>query len=96
MSAVMGKVGRKYPSSESYGERNMDVRAQGASIVQVETLGKNGIVLLWINCVITAIAVCGMFVAYDAYRHLRGHVNVLQYDLQDLRAKTGHAHATEE
>jgi hypothetical protein len=70
--------------------------AHGASIVQVETLGKNGIVLLWVNCVITALAIVGLFVAYDAYRHLRNHVNVLQYDLADLRAKTGHAHENTE
>jgi hypothetical protein len=89
------------PEGSAYGLRTDDSgsihsSAQGASIIQVETLGKHGLLLLWINCVITAIAIVGLFVAYDAYRHLRNHVNVLQYDLADLRAKTGNAHENTE
>jgi hypothetical protein len=75
---------------------SIDARAAGASIIQVETLGRHGIFLLWVATFFMALSTLGMFVAYDAYRHLRNHVNVLQYDLADLRAKTGHAHENTE
>ena len=52
--------------------------------------------LLMVASFFMALSTLGMFVAYDAYRHLRNHVNVLQYDLADLRAKTGHAHENTE
>ena len=62
-------------------------------VLQIDKgLGKQFLLIIWISAVVTALAVLGLFVAFDAYRHTRQHVNVLQYDLMDLRSKTGHAH----
>lgn len=61
-----------------------------------KSIGKQFMLMVWISAVVTAVAVMGMFVAYDAFRVTRQHVKILEYDLMDLRAKTGHAHEGEE
>lgn len=71
------------------------VRAdRGSSVILHvdKSLGRQFLLITWISAVVTAGALIGLFVAWDGYRHMRQHVNVLQYDLVDLRAKTGHAH----
>ena len=72
--------------------------APGSSLVlQIDkSVGKQFLLILWISATVTALAVLGLFVAFDAYRHTRQHVNVLEYDLMDLRSKTGHAHENTE
>lgn len=72
--------------------------APGSSLVlQIDKgIGKQFLLILWISAAVTALALAGLFVAWDGYRHMRQHVNVLQYDLMDLRSKTGHAHENTE
>lgn len=66
-------------------------------VLQIDKgVGRQFLLIIWLSAVITAVSVVGLFVAYDAYRHMRNHVNVLQYDLMDLRSKTGHAHENTE
>ena len=75
------------------------VRAERGSsvILQIDKgVGRQFLLIIWISAVITAAALVGLFVAWDSYRHMRQHVNVLQYDLMDLRSKTGHAHENTE
>jgi len=69
----------------------------GSLILQIDKgVGRQFLLIIWLSAIVTAIAVVGLFVAWDAYRHMRQHVNVLQYDLMDLRSKTGHAHENTE
>ena len=72
--------------------------APGSSLVlQIDKgLGKQFLLIIWLSSFLSAAATVGLFVAWDAYRHMRQHVNVLQYDLIDLRAKTGHSHENTE
>ena len=72
--------------------------APGSSLVLHidKGIGRQFLLIIWLSAIVTAVAVVGLFVAYDAYRHTRQHVNVLQYDLMDLRSKTGHAHENTE
>jgi len=70
----------------------------GSSIVlQIDkSVGKQFLVIIWISAVVTALSVAAMFIAYDAFRVTRQHVKILEYDLMDLRSKTGHAHENTE
>lgn len=66
-------------------------------VLQIDKgVGRQFLLIIWFSAVVTAVSVVGLFVAYDAYRHLRNHVNVLQYDLMDLRSKTGNSHENTE
>lgn len=70
---------------------------QAPILVQIDKgVGRQFLLIIWLSALVTAVAVVGLFVAYDSYRHMRQHVNVLQYDLMDLRSKTGHAHENTE
>jgi hypothetical protein len=82
-------------------EHDGSVHVKGAPhsslVLQIDKgVGKQFLLIIWLSAVVTALAVAGLFVAWDGYRHMRQHVNVLQYDLMDLRSKTGHAHENTE
>lgn len=67
--------------------------AKGASVIQVDLgLGKNAVLLLWISSLISGIALAGLIAAMFFIRANIGYTAVLEYDLMDLRAKTGFAH----
>lgn len=68
--------------------------APNSSIVlQIDkSLGKQFMLILWITSFVSALATLGLFLAWQGMRYNIAHTNVLQYDLMDLRAKTGHAH----
>lgn len=69
----------------------------GSVLVQLDkSIGKQFLVMLWLSSVVTALAVLGLFFAWQGFRYNIAHINVLQYDLMDLRAKTGHAHENTE
>ncbi len=71
------------------------VRADRGSSVLLQIdkgVGRQFLLIIWISAIVTAAALVGLVIAWDGYRHMRQHVNVLQYDLMDLRSKTGHAH----
>lgn len=75
------------------------VRADRGSSVIVsvdKSVGKQFLIIVWISAVVTALSIVGMWVVYDAFRVTRQHVKVLEYDLMDLRSKTGHAHENAE
>lgn len=60
----------------------------GASIVQVEMgISKSAAVLLWLCAFVSAAALIGLCVAWFAYGTMTSHVNVLQYDLAQMRAQ---------
>lgn len=76
-----------------------------SSVVQVETLGRLGLVIILVMfVVISAVAIIAGYAlgvgearaesASAEVRRLNAKVEVLQYDLQDLRAKTGNSHAS--
>lgn len=65
----------------------MDVKAAGASIVQVETLGKSGVMILWLSSVMAAVAVVGLGVAVISWQRMSAHVAVLEYDLMSVKSK---------
>lgn len=69
-------------------------------VLQVDKgLGKQFFIVLWLSAFISALCISlviiGGMVLYDAHRVTRQHVKILEYDLQDLRAKTGHVHDNE-
>jgi hypothetical protein len=69
------------------------VRSEGPSWIQIEHgFGKNAVLILWISSFISALAAVGLFVAYQGYKDQATRTNILEYDLMDLRSKTGHAH----
>jgi hypothetical protein len=49
--------------------------------------GKSAVIILWFCAVICSAALIGLFVAYHAYNQTSAHVNVLQYDLAQIRAQ---------
>lgn len=62
--------------------------ARGASLIQVELgLGRNAAILLWLSSLVSGIAVVGLVVAILAYQSMSAHVNVLQYDLAQLKSQ---------
>lgn len=85
-------------------ESLVDNRVVGATahapqqiLVQLDKgLGKQLLVIWWVSAVVTALAIIGLFLAWQGMRYNIAHINVLQYDLMDLRAKTGHAHENTE
>ena len=94
------RIARATPA-EHFSEARTDDRSvknapHGMQVVQVETLGKHGVLLLLIASFAMAASAIGLYVLYDAHRVTRQHVKILEYDLMDLRAKTGHAHENTE
>lgn len=82
-------------------EHDASIHAQAApnsSLVLMidKSVGKQFLIILWLSAVVTALALAGLFLLYDSHRLTRAHVNILEYDLMDLRAKTGHAHENTE
>lgn len=70
-------------------------------LVQIDKgLGRQFFIVLWLSAFISAVAlsavIIGGMVLFDAFRVTRQHVKILEYDLQDLRAKTGNAHENTE
>lgn len=72
--------------------------APGSSLVlQVDKgLGKQFLIVLWLSSFLAAVSVVSVVVLFDSFRVTRQHVKVLEYDLMDLRTKTGHAHENTE
>lgn len=68
----------------------MDLRtAPGSTMVlQIDKgVGKQFLLIIWLSAVVTALALIGLFVAYAAYKGTTAHVNVLQYDLAQVKAQ---------
>lgn len=62
-------------------------------LVQIDrSIGKQFIAALWLNAMICGAAVIGLIATCFFIYATIGHVAVLQYDLFDLRAKTGNSH----
>jgi hypothetical protein len=73
----------------------------GSLILTVDKgLGKQFFIVLWLSAFIASVSIVGVIVGglvlFDSFRVTRQHVKVLEYDLMDLRQKTGHAHENEE
>jgi len=66
---------------------SIEARAQGASLIQVETLGRHGVFLLWFSALVSGIAIVGLAIAVIAFNRMSAHVNVLQYDLAQMKAQ---------
>lgn len=72
--------------------------AAGSSLVLHidKGLGKHFLIILWLSAFLAAGAIVGTIVLFDSFRVTRQHVKILEYDLMDLRSKTGHAHENTE
>ncbi len=66
---------------------SIDARAGGASVVQVETLGRYGLLMLFLSAFIAAAAAVGFFVTREELRTVKAKYEVLQYDQQALKAQ---------
>ena len=83
---IDGDSGQPPMTQDSPGTIN--ARAAGASLIQVELgLGKNAIILLWLSCLVTGIAIAGLVANYAAYKTVSAQYQVLQYDHQALKAQ---------
>jgi hypothetical protein len=75
------------------------VRADRGSSVLLQVdkgIGKQFFIVLWLSAFLSAGAIVGVVVLFDAFRVTRQHVKILEYDLMDLRSKTGNAHENTE
>lgn len=72
--------------------------APGSSLVlQIDKgLGKQFLIVLWLSAFLAAVSIVSVYVLFDAFRVTRQHVKILEYDLMDLRTKTGNAHENTE
>lgn len=93
--------------AQQHSPGSIQSHAEGASVIQVETLGRLGMfVILGMFVVISGVAVVAGYSLgvgearaenmNTQMRTLNARVEVLQYDLQDLRAKTGNSHENSE
>lgn len=66
-------------------------------LLQVDKgLGKHFLIVLWMSAILAAASIIAAFVLFDSFRVTRQHVKILEYDLMDLRTKTGNAHENTE
>lgn len=72
--------------------------APGSSLVlQIDKgLGKQFLIVLWLSAFLAAVSTVAVVVLFDSFRVTRQHVKILEYDLMDLRSKTGNAHENTE
>jgi hypothetical protein len=73
------------------------VSSGSSLILQIDKgIGKQFFIVLWLSALISAFClaavIIGGFVLFDSFRVTRQHVKILEYDLMDIRAKTGNAH----
>jgi hypothetical protein len=61
-----------------------------------KSVGKQFLIIIWVSAFVAALAVVVMLVLWDAHRVTRQHVKILEYDLMDLRSKTGNSHENTE
>lgn len=77
-------------------QRDDAVSVQGGPapiLVQIDKgVGKQFIAALWLSSFVAGAALIGLIATCFFIYATIGHVAVLQYDLFDLRAKTGFAH----
>lgn len=81
----------------------IDARVSSGSSLNLHIdkgLGKQFFIVLWLSAFISALAlsavIIGGLVLFDSFRVTRQHVKILEYDLMDVRAKTGNAHENTE
>ena len=76
------------PMPETFTEHSgIQSSAQGASIIQVETLGKHGLLLLFMCSFIAALAGVGFIFTLFELKSVSAQYEVLQYDQQALKAQ---------
>lgn len=76
------------PLPESFAEHSgIQSTAHGASIIQVETLGKHGPLLLFLCAFIAALAGVGFIFTLFELKTVSAQYEVLQYDQQALKAQ---------
>lgn len=80
------RIGKATPA-EHYRENALDVRAAGASVVQVETLGKHGVFLLFLCAFIASLAAVGFIFTLFELKTVSAQYEVLQYDQQAMKAQ---------
>lgn len=93
--SMIAKANGKGAADSHAGDSGLHATANAPQLIQVnvdKSIGKQIILVLWLSAFMSALAALGLAVAWIGYRHNVSYVNVLQYDLMDLRAKTGHAH----
>lgn len=66
---------------------SIDARAAGASVVQVETLGRYGLLLLFFCAFIAALSSVGFIFTLFELKTVNARYAVLQYDQQALKAQ---------
>ena len=72
---------------------SINARSGGAQFIQVEHgISKHLLVAFWISALVSGLAVAALIACAFFIRANIGYTAVLEYDLMDLRAKTGYAH----
>ncbi len=86
---------------DSVTENDRSVHARTAPnsslVLQIDKgLGKQVLIVLWLSAFFASAAIIATIVLFDSFRVTRQHVKILEYDLMDLRSKTGNAHENTE
>lgn len=88
-----GMSGDTATNTEHNGSIHATTAPSSSMVLQIDKgLGKQFLIVLWLSSFLAAGAIIATFVLFDAFRVTRQHVKVLEYDLMDLRSKTGNAH----
>ncbi len=84
-------------STEHDGSVHVNAAPNSAiALIIDKSLGRQFLIGLWLSAFLSAGAVIAVVVLYDVFNVTRQHVKVLEYDLMDLRTKTGNAHENTE
>ncbi len=86
-----GKIGKAVPT-DNYNESRSDDRSvhnapHGMQVVQVETLGKHGVLLLFLCATVAAISAVGFLFTLYELKTVSAKYEVLQYDQQAMKAQ---------
>lgn len=68
-------------------EGGVHATARGASVVQVETLGRHGVLLLFLCAFVSAFSAVGLLFVLFELKTVSAQYEVLQYDQQALKAQ---------
>ncbi len=96
------RVGRSTPVSEHISEhqdRGFHAMAHAPQQIQLNLdkgVGKQFLIIIWLSAFLAAVSIISTAVLFDSFRVTRQHVKILEYDLMDLRTKTGNAHENTE
>lgn len=85
------------PVQHEAGSLHAQTAPNSSLVLQIDKgVGRQFFIVLWLSAFLAAVSVVSVVVLFDSFRVTRQHVKILEYDLMDLRTKTGNAHENTE